>query len=215
MRLCIVQECGRKHEAFGYCQRHNRQIKKYGKIKERTTRDPNEIIVEENICRMKLYDIDSEEIAETMFDLKYKEEIEQFKWHLHSTDGYVSSSWYDKNNKQNKMLLHQAIIHLSNQKVRNGEEIDHKDSNKLNNLESNLRIITDSQNQYNSKIRIDNTSGHKGVTWHKKMKKWQAQIMVNNKPIHIGYFDTKEDAARAYNAAAIKYHGEFAVLNEV
>jgi hypothetical protein len=56
----------------------------------------------------------------------------------------------------------------------------------------------------------DNTSGHKGVSWYKRDKKWRAKININNKAIHIGYFDNLEDAATAYQAAALKYFGEFA-----
>ena len=215
MRICIIPRCGRKHQANGYCEKHYKQIKKFGKIKQRTTQDPNEIIIENDICRMKLYNKKCEEIAETIFDLKYKDLIEQYKWHLHSSDGYVSSAWYDENGIQHKILLHQTIVYLSGKQIKNGEEIDHEDRNTLNNLENNLRVITDSQNQYNSKIRNDNISGSKGVSWNKTMKKWQAQIMVNNKHIHLGYFSIIADASKAYNAAAIKYHGEFAVLNKV
>ena len=211
MNLCSVENCGRIVYGNGYCERHYHQIRDYGKILKRTIHDPNEIIIENDICRMKLYNKECEEIAETIFDLKYKKEIEQFKWHLDGY-GYVGSNYYN-NKQQQKMSLHGAIVELSGQTIKDNEEIDHKDTNPLNNLEINLRICTKSQNQHNKKLQKNNTSVYKGVVWYPKYNKWKAQIMINKKPLFLGYFTIKEDAARAYNAAAIKYHGEFAVLN--
>jgi len=213
MKKCSVENCNRKHYGLGYCQKHYQQILKYGTILERNSKDPNEIIIEKQICRMKLYNNLCEEIAETEFDLKYKEQIEKFKWFL--KDGYVECNWCNENNKWQKMKLHQAIIYLSGQIIENNQEIDHKDTNRLNNLEDNLRICTKAQNSHNQKIKSNNTSGYKGVTFHKRNKKYQAQIVINNKQKHLGTFKEIEDAARAYNAAAIKYHGEFAVLNNI
>jgi hypothetical protein len=214
MKLCSVERCCRKHYALGYCQRHYRQIQNYGTILERTKLDPNEIIIEDQICKMKLYNNYSEEIAETIFDLKYKSEIEKYKWSL-TYYGYVVTSWFDKDNKQHNIQLHQAIISLSKQEVPDGYEIDHKDRNKLNNLEINLRICLHSENGKNQKTSSNNTSGYKGVYWKKTSKKWKVLIRVNNQLVYIGCFTIKEDAAKAYNKAAIKYYGEFAGLNEI
>jgi len=93
--------------------------------------------------------------------------------------------------------------------------IDHKDNNPTNNKIENLRECTRSENEGNSKTPKNNTSGYKGVMWHKQHQKWMAQIGVNYKRKHIGLYSTKEEAAKAYNQAAIQYFGEFAKLNEV
>lgn len=212
MKICSVPNCGKKSRCNGYCQKHHDQMRYHGKIKERTTRDRNEITIEDNICWMKLYDIESTEIADTTFDLEFKQEIEPYKWHLNKS-GYVVCIWYDIAKQPHDMSLHGAIIHLSGQTIPDKHNIDHKDRNKLNNLKDNLRIVTESQNQQNRELQSNNLSGWKGVSWHLYNQKWQAQIGVNGKPIHLGYFDTAEDAARAYNTAAIYYFGEFAVLN--
>jgi len=212
MRLCSVENCNSKHFANGYCQKHHDQIRHHGKIRKRSMQDPNEIIVEGQICRMKIYNMDCEEIAETIFDLKYKEDIEKFKWHL--CYDYVESVWYE-NGVSRTMMLHQAIFHLSGQNLEIYEEIDHKDRNKLNNLETNLRRATRTQNCQNKQITNTNTSGYKGVHYDKQNKKWRAQIYHNGQYIYLGYFNIKEDAARAYNIAAAKYHGEFAVINKI
>jgi len=111
--------------------------------------------------------------------------------------------------------LHSSIIQLSGQIVPINCKIDHKDQDKLNNLESNLRICTQAQNAQNSKLRSDSTSGWTGVSLFKHNRKYEAHITLNGKKKHIGYFKLAEDAARAYNTAALKYFGEFEVLNNV
>ena len=93
------------------------------------------------------------------------------------------------------------------------DEIDHKDLNNLNNKWLNLREATSSQNKANTKKRIDNTTGFKGVYWHKKSKKFVASIKLDYKKIHLGLYLNIIDAARSYDRAAIKYFGEFARLN--
>lgn len=112
--------------------------------------------------------------------------------------------------------IHRIIFAMRhNVEVSTSIEIDHKDLNRTNNHIDNLRIATPSQNQRNRPIGIKNTSGYRGVSWHKGVKKWAAQINFDGKNNHLGYYATKEEAALAYNAAALKYHGEFAYLNKV
>lgn len=90
--------------------------------------------------------------------------------------------------------------------------IDHIDGNPHNNKFANLRIATSRQNQCNQKIRRDNTSGLKGVSWDSKRNKWQAGIQIDGKRIALGRFSTKEEAYAAYCEAARRLHGEFARL---
>lgn len=92
-------------------------------------------------------------------------------------------------------------------------EVDHKDRNCFNNQKSNLRYATRSQNGMNRRIQDNNTSGFKGVVWNKRMNRWQSQIHLNKKCIYLGCFESPIEAAKVYNNAAIKYHGEFACLN--
>jgi hypothetical protein len=61
----------------------------------------------------------------------------------------------------------------------------------------------------------NNTSGYKGVSWNKRKGKWRATITVNRKPLFLGYFGTPEEAAGAYDQAAIRHFGEYAVTNEM
>jgi hypothetical protein len=116
--------------------------------------------------------------------------------------GYViySSAKDGLNNKK----LHRIIMNCPDDMV-----IDHKDHNPLNNSRSNLRIVTNQQNQMNASKRKDNKSGIVGVYWHRKAKKWQASIMLNKKPIHLGLFDNLEDASQVRKEAEIKYFGDY------
>ena len=93
--------------------------------------------------------------------------------------------------------------------------IDHIDRNKLNNSISNLRPSTKNGNNHNVGPNKKNTSGYKGVYWHKPRKKWRAMIKINRKQITIGRFNTPEEAALAYNIAALKFHGDFAYQNVI
>ena len=88
--------------------------------------------------------------------------------------------------------------------------VDHRDRNKSNNRWENLREASYSQNSANMVRRPNNTSGRKGVFFGRNSKRPFAQIMVNRKSIHLGTFDTVEEASAAYETAATKYFGEFA-----
>jgi hypothetical protein len=88
--------------------------------------------------------------------------------------------------------------------------IDHINNNPSDNRICNLREATYKENSCNQKLKKNNKSGVKGVTWHKVYKKWQARISVNSKRILLGFFDDLEFAELVINEARQKYHGEYA-----
>ena len=111
-------------------------------------------------------------------------------------------------------MMHRLVAERAGLQL-NGYQIDHRDINGLNNRKGNLRVATKSQNRANIGLPVNSTSGHKGVTWDAATQKWRARIGVDGSRIHLGLFDFVIEAARAYNAAAIKHFGEFACLNPV
>jgi len=88
--------------------------------------------------------------------------------------------------------------------------IDHINRDSTDNRFSNLRKASYAENNRNKSMSRNNTSGYKGVNWHKGSNKWRAEIKVNNKAITIGYFKNIEDANIAYTEAVKQYHGQFA-----
>ena len=89
-------------------------------------------------------------------------------------------------------------------------DLDHIDGDRTNNRMSNLRPTNDRLNCGNAKRYKNNTSGHKGVSWHITKKAWFANIRVHGKLVHLGKFNDPETAHEAYMTAARKHFGEFA-----
>jgi hypothetical protein len=87
--------------------------------------------------------------------------------------------------------------------------VDHKNNDTLCNERPNLRISTYGQN--NANRRPFGKSGFKGV--YPERNVFRARITHEEKTRNLGYFQTKEDAARAYDAVAFELYGEFAWLN--
>ncbi|NDF99268.1 MAG: HNH endonuclease [Chitinophagia bacterium] len=90
------------------------------------------------------------------------------------------------------------------------EMLDHIDGDQLNNRIENLRPVTNSQNQRNQKLRKDNTSGIKGVSWLNAHKRWAGQVWHKGKLYRAGYFKDKDECAAAVRELREKLHGEFA-----
>lgn len=116
-------------------------------------------------------------------------------------------------------LVHRIIWELHNDPLQYKYKIDHIDRDRSNNILNNLRLTSTSQNAMNKNISISNKSGYKGMCWRIKRQLWRSSIEIrcNNirKHIHLGYYTTAEDAARAYDAKAIELFGEFALTNKM
>jgi hypothetical protein len=92
------------------------------------------------------------------------------------------------------------------------DQIDHINGERADNRIANLREAVGSQNVGNTRQRVDSSTGIKGVTFHKRDNRWQAQISVRGKHRHLGQFKTREEAQAAYAKAATEHFGEFARL---
>lgn len=110
------------------------------------------------------------------------------------------------------VYMHQVILGLER-----GTDVDHIDGNGWNNVRSNLRRATRSQNLGNARLRADSQSGFKGVSRYRKnpgdIGRWVAMIGNGGKTRNLGYFDTPEEAARAYDVEARRVYGAFARPN--
>jgi hypothetical protein len=123
-------------------------------------------------------------------------------------DTYYAVRGVRVNGKKRLQLMHRLLLRLVPGDTRQG---DHRNGNGLDNRRScNLRIGTHSQNQHNKSKTSRNTSGFKRVSYSKERRKWEVQIGINGKAIHLGRFPSAETAFNAYVEAAQKYHGEFA-----
>jgi len=145
--------------------------------------------------------------------------LSKWTWYVHFRRGqpYAARSEYDplayregKSSHGKTISMHREIasqIGLI--------DVDHKDRDTLNNQDNNLRPCTRAQNCWNQKIRRTNTSGYKGVNFKLGCPEnpWVARLSFNNKRIHIGYFSTPREAAKAYDQKAQELFGNFALLN--
>ena len=115
------------------------------------------------------------------------------------------------NGKWRTILMHRVI--LERMGFKDFARSDHINRNRLDNRRCNLRPATANQNSYNQGKHKNNTSGYRGVS--PERGKWRAGIQVRGKQLNLGRFGDLKEAAKAYDEAAIKYHGEFATLNGV
>jgi len=108
------------------------------------------------------------------------------------------------------MRLHRLLTKAPEEAV-----VDHINGDPSDNRRCNLRITTQSGNLRNSRLRSDSTTGYKGVSLDKRDGMYRAYINYKGKQISLGYYDTPEEAAAAYDKAAVFYFGEFARTNQM
>lgn len=192
-RCCI---CGRslfrkiKSNECVYCNKHYRQIKKYGRHLDnnpRTILDRNEITIKGNIAYIQLYDKYAEPTTTTIIDVEDVPRVRYIKWKL-STSGYVMNTPKFKGSNQ----------HLSRVILDTNEFVDHINHNPLDNRKQNLRIVTKSQNQMNV--------NYKGIS--KQGNKWYAHIKINQKMLNLGTYVDEEEALYA------RWHAEQLLFKE-
>jgi hypothetical protein len=106
------------------------------------------------------------------------------------------------------VLMHREILG-----AKKGEIVDHINGNGLDNRKNNLRIVSNSQNLMNRGRQKNNSTGFCGVRRDKRDGRYEAYIKKEGRRFHLGRFGTPEDAAKAYDKACIKLHGEFARTN--
>jgi len=211
MLVCSVKNCNSKTVARGYCDRHYRQIIRKGRILEYTKVDGNEIVCNNATCVIKLYSkLNSSSIAETIVDINDYDKVKNHRWYRNATNqtiSYVLTSYKDLDGNYQKLFLHHLICPCDS-----GYVVDHINGNILDNRKCNLRVCTHIQNIQNQRLRKNNTSGAKGVVWHKRDSIWEVRIVSNGTNYYLGRYKNKTDAISAYNKASKELHGEFSNL---
>lgn len=163
-----------------------------------------EIIKEKDILRIIIIDKKFGRV-EALCDIDDYDKVSKHHWCM-TTNGYVRTAT-KKFGKQKTTFLHRLILNCPDKLYS-----DHINRIKTDCRKSNLRICTKLENNRNlSKTKNKTTSKYKGVYKHRK--KWAASITVNYKAIRLGLFQTQEQAALAYNKAAIEHFGKFASVN--
>ena len=141
-----------------------------------------------------------------MVDDEDYERLNQYKW-SEDGNGYAQRRCV-VNGRASVTQMHRDIIDAPEGMVR-----AHIDGNGLNNTRANIRICMQQENTFNRAASKNNTSGYKCVTLHNQTGRWKSYIKVNYKQISLGCYATREEAASAYNYAAIDHYGKFARLN--
>lgn len=137
-------------------------------------------------------------------------QVKELKWHRRIQRGitYVESTLRRDpiTKKQKTISLHRFLLGVTDRTI----FVDHINRNGLDNRRENLRLATRAENNRNSRKRTINPCKYKGVTWRHYNQKFVASITVAGKKKHLGSFKNQEEAAKAYDAAAKQFFGNFA-----
>jgi hypothetical protein len=139
---------------------------------------------------------------EFYFDIEDFEKVKKHSWNL-SKRGYITTNIHRRARPMHKVLLGDI----------KGADIDHISGNKLDNRRSNLRVCTHQENMFNQRRRCTNTTGFMGVSFMKRVGRYEAYVHCGGKKHYAGLFDNAADAAKARDKKASILFGEFARLN--
>ncbi len=147
----------------------------------------------------RYYDVNG---ASFIFDPCDLSLVKTYRWRIDAY-GYPVTRIKGRNYRLSRLILKPGKNRL----------VDHINGDPADNRRVNMRLARNVDNQGNMRLSKHNKSGYKGVCFVKAKQRYKAQISINNKAKHIGYFDTPEEAARAYDTAARFLFGEFACVN--
>lgn len=137
-------------------------------------------------------------------DVEDYPKVAPYSWHKHN--GGYATAWVDIDGTRKKVLMHRFILDAPS-----GVQCDHINGDRLDNRRQNLRLATHGENQFNRSPRKEHR--YKGIHYFARDGRYQVSIRKDNRQFHLGYWDTAEEAARAYDQAAVFLFGEFARTN--
>ena len=138
-----------------------------------------------------------------LIDKEDLDKVNDCGWY--ATYDKVGKTFYAKTGTHGTRIpMHRLILNANEDQT-----VDHSDHNGLNNRKKNIRLCTQSQNCMNKRGQLNNSSGYKGVSYHKRKNKYQATIMANRKQMYIGSFCTASEAHVAYQKKAQELFGSF------
>lgn len=180
------QVCGNKIESKGYCVKHYQQIKKHGKILQRTMYDKNKIIDKENYNIIITYNKQGNENGQVIIDKDDKEYLSKFKWCIGS-NGYPQTMIDRKPKRMHELLLEKNIQMVC----------DHINRNKLDNRKQNLRLVSQTINCLNRKTN--------NISFHKASKLWRVYCSIKGKYLYHQYTKTFDEAERLKDKLELQY----------
>ena len=152
---------------------------------------------------------------EFYFDLEDYNKIKDYCWRIDNSEtrnkGYISSIFLNNLGNRKNIKMHRLIMDVIDPKI----QVDHIHHVRYDNRKDQLRIVDNSQNCMNRKIRKDNTSGVPGVCWQKNEGCWRVQIQINKVRTYIGKFTDFEEAVRVRKKAEEKYYREYSYDNSM
>lgn len=184
-----------------YCRRHGLQINHHGTILERTIYDKNQVIYHDDYAEIVLYDKNNRPRGCSLIDLEDAEEVLKYKWYCTDQDGKCYCQGTLPSGQ--KVRLHRFVLQLHNIRPQVGEVVDHINGDGLDNRKVNLRIVTQQENMRN--MRPDKQKGVKSYTLKDGTPRYQACITVDYQTIHLGTFNTYEEAVEARKRGEEKY----------
>lgn len=147
----------------------------------------------------------------SLVDVEDYEYLSHWKWHASERHNVVRARRNDYSNGKHKIVyMHRVIMNAPN-----GFVCDHIDFNGLNNTKSNLSLCSIQDNSCHARKFRKSSSIYKGVSWNKCKRCWIAYITKNRKIYYLGQYSNEEEAAVAYNKAAVELFGEFAEPNQI
>lgn len=149
---------------------------------------------------------------DVLYDERDHDLVSRHRWKIEKRSG-AKTSFYASTKSvslgKSKVYMHRMILSLTDPKI----EVDHRFGNGLDNRRKMIRACTSSQNKMNRGKKVGTTSNFIGVCWYKQTRKWKSRVKIDGKEIHLGYFTSEIEAAKARDSKAKELHGEFANLN--